>query len=89
MADETAPGPPPKDGSVFRGVVGFLCLAGGLCGFAGLYFIAIPPTNRDALMLALGIVMGWGSSVVQSEYGASTTGRKVAESALKKMEERS
>jgi drug/metabolite transporter (DMT)-like permease len=82
-------GPPPKDGNLFRGIVGLLCVVGSLIGFGGLYFIAIPPGNRDALMLALGIVFGWGSAVVQSEYGASTTGRKAAESAIKQMEGKS
>lgn len=74
--------PPPKDGSGFRATVGLLCVLGGLVGFGGLYFVQIPPGNRDALMLALGIVMGWGSAVVQSEYGASTTGRKAANAAI-------
>ncbi len=88
MSEESTIGPPPKDGSVFRGVVGLLAVCGSLCGFAGLYFVEVPTGNRDALMLALGIVFGWGSAVVQSEYGASTTGRKAAESAIKKMEGR-
>lgn len=79
-------GPPPKDGSLFRGMVGLLAIVGSLIGFGGLYFVAIPPGNRDALMLALGIVFGWGSAVVQSEYGASTTGRKAAEAAVKQIE---
>jgi hypothetical protein len=39
-------------------------------------------------MLALGLVLGWGGAVVQSEYGASATGRKAADAAVKKMEER-
>lgn len=87
MSDETSLGPPPKDGSAFRALVGLLCIVGGLCGFAGLYFVEVPAGNRDALMLALGLVMGWGSAVVQSEYGASTTGRKAADSAIKRMEQ--
>ena len=86
MTDKTSLGPPPRDGSLFRGVVGLLCIIGSLTGFAGLYFVEVPAGNRDALMLALGIVFGWGSAVVQSEYGASTTGRKAAESALKSFE---
>lgn len=86
MTDPTAPGPPPKDGSTFRGIIGLLSVIGSLIGFGGLYFIAIPAGNRDALMLALGIVFGWGSAVVQSEYGASTTGRKMAEAGLKSLE---
>lgn len=79
-------GPPPREGSLFRGLVGLLSVTGSLIGFGGLFFIAIPAGNRDALMLALGIVFGWGSAVVQSEYGASHTGRRVAESALKSLE---
>ncbi len=86
--DPSAPGPPPREGSLFRGLVGLLSVIGSLIGFAGLFFVAIPAGNRDALMLALGIVFGWGSAVVQSEYGASNTGRRVAESALKSLEGR-
>lgn len=86
MTDKTILGPPPRDGSLFRGVIGLVCVIGSLVGFGGLYFVEIPAGNRDALMLALGIVFGWGSAVVQSEYGASTTGRKVAEAGLKRME---
>ena len=83
--DETTLGPAPREGSIFRAIIGFICVIGSMIGFGGLYFVEIPPTNRDALMLALGIVFGWGSAVVQSEYGASTTGRKIAESTLDKI----
>jgi drug/metabolite transporter (DMT)-like permease len=86
--DPTAPGPPPREGSLFRGLVGLLSVTGSLIGFGGLFFIAIPAGNRDALMLALGIVFGWGSAVVQSEYGASNTGRKMADLGLRSMERR-
>ncbi|HVJ72206.1 MAG TPA: hypothetical protein VM531_11990 [Sphingomicrobium sp.] len=84
--DTTAPGPPPKDGSVFRAIIGFLALGAGIAGFGALYFIAIPDKNENALMFALGIIFQWGSSVLASEYGATTTGRRVAESAIKKIE---
>ena len=84
--DPATLGPPPKEGALFRGVVGMLAVCGGLLGFAGLYFVEVPPGNRDALMLALGIVFGWGSAVVQSEYGTSTSGRKAAEAGLRRVE---
>lgn len=87
MSEEATIGPPPKDGSVFRGIVGFVALAASIIGFGALFFVAIPPGNRDALMFALGGVFGWASSVVNSEFGASTTGRKAAESAIKKLEQ--
>lgn len=84
--DDTAIGPPPKEGSAFRAAVGFLAMVTAIIGFGALFFIEIPPGNRDALMFALGGVFGWASSVVSSEYGASTTGRRVAEASVKKLE---
>ena len=86
MSDEPTLGPPPKDGSAFRAVIGLLALAAEIGALAGLYFIEIPTGNRDALMLALGIIIGWGSSVFSSEYGASSTGRRSADATIKRME---
>jgi len=83
VTEEASPlAPPPREGSAFRAIIGVICVAGSMVGFGGLYFVEIPAGNRDALMLALGIIFGWGSAVVQSEYGASTTGRKAADAAL-------
>lgn len=70
----------------FRALIGIIAITGGLTGFLLLFFVNVPAGNRDALMLALGIVMGWGAAVIQSEYGATTTGRKVTDAAVKKME---
>lgn len=84
--DTTALGPPPEEGSLFRGVIGFIALGAGVAGFIALFFIEIPARNENALMFALGVIFGWGSSVVSSEYGVTTTGRRVAESAIKKIE---
>lgn len=74
----------PKPRETFRATIGLLCVLGGLAGLGGLYFIEIPAGNRDALMLAIGIVMGWGGSVVQNEFGGSVAGRKAAEAGIKK-----
>lgn len=76
----------PHDNSFFRSVVGLLALAAGIGGFGALFWIEIPARNENALMFALGIVFGWGSAVIASEYGATTTGRKVAESAIRRIE---
>jgi hypothetical protein len=74
------------DSGWFRGLIGLMVLVGGLGALAGLYVIDIPPGNKEPLLLAIGIVLGWGGSVISSEYGASTTGRKVAESAVRQIE---
>jgi hypothetical protein len=76
----------PHDNSLFRGIVGFLALGAGIIGFGALFWIEIPARNENALMFAMGIVFGWGSAVIASEYGATTTGRKVAESAIRNIE---
>lgn len=86
MTDETVFTPPPKEGAGFRATLGFLAVGGSLLGFGAMFFVHIPPENKDPLLLALGYIFGWGSAVMQSEYGASTTGRKMAEVAVKRAE---
>lgn len=63
----------------FRYAVGMIAVVGGLFGLVALYWIEIPTGNRDAVTLALGIVLGWGSSVINGEWGSSPAGRKAAE----------
>lgn len=65
--------------STFRYTVGMIAIMGGLAGLLGLYAFEIPVGNRDAVMLALGIVLGWGSSVINGEWGSSPAGRRAAE----------
>lgn len=77
------------DRGIFRGFIGVLVMVGGLGALAGLYVIEVPPGNKEPLLLAIGIVLGWGGNVVASEYGATTTGRKVAEQAVRTMERQS
>ncbi len=77
--------PSPKDGSGFRATIGIMCVSTGIIGLGLLFFVNIPPRNENALLLALGIVLGWGGAVVASEYGASTTGRRAADAAINNM----
>lgn len=72
--------------ALFRGLIGAAAIVGSLAALGGLYFIAVPVGNKDPLLLAIGIILGWGSSVVSSEYGASSTGRKVVDQAVKGIE---
>jgi predicted RND superfamily exporter protein len=75
-----------KDSGLFRFVIGLLAMATAIGGFAALFYVEIPARNENAIMFALGGVFGWASSVIASEYGATTTGRKVAEAAVRQVE---
>lgn len=69
--------PSSDEANWFRPLLGLFAVAAGILGLLALYFIAVPAGNMQALLLGLGIVLGWGSSVVQSEYGSTTAGRKL------------
>jgi hypothetical protein len=77
---------PKKASGVFRFIIGFVVMLTAIGGFAALFVIRVPPENKDAMMFALGSVFGWAASVVASEYGATTIGRSVAESAVRSIE---
>lgn len=77
----------PMHGNGYRYTIGLIAVIGGLAGLAGLYVLEVPERNVEALLLALGIVLGWGSAVVQGEWGSSPAGRKAAEQGLKSTKE--
>ncbi len=72
-----------RPGAVFRALLGVIALLGGLAGMAGLYFVPIPEGNREPLLLALGLVLGWGSTVIGYEFGSSPAGRKAADAGVR------
>jgi hypothetical protein len=67
----------------YRAILGITALLGGLAGMALLYFVPIPEGNREPLLLALGLVLGWGSTVIGYEFGSSPAGRKAAEAGVR------
>jgi hypothetical protein len=80
---EAAGATAPREGALYRALLGLVALVGGLMGLAGLYFVPIPEGNREPLLLALGLVLGWGSTVVGYEFGSSPAGRKAADAGVK------
>ena len=73
----------PREGGPYRILLGLVALVGGLLGLAGLYFVPIPEGNREPLLLALGLVLGWGSTVIGYEFGSSPAGRKAADAGIR------
>lgn len=74
------------DNHAFRALLGLTAVLGSLLAFGGLFFIEIPARNENALMFAMGVIFGWGSAVFASEYGSSSTARKVTEGAIRQLE---
>ena len=64
--------------TAIRAALALVALIGGLGGLAGLYFVPIPAGNREPLLLALGLVLGWGSTVIGYEFGSSPAARRAA-----------
>ena len=85
-AAEAAGAAPPREGALYRAVLGLVALVGGLMGLGGLYFVPIPEGNREPLLLALGLVLGWGSTVVGYEFGSSPAGRKAADAGVRQVD---
>lgn len=76
----------PNEGRAFRWTIGLLVMFAALGGFGALFVFKVPAENKDAMMFALGSIFGWAAAVVSSEYGSTTTGRKVADSAIRGLE---
>lgn len=73
--------------SWFRHIIGGVAIVGGLLALAGLYFVEVPEGNREPLLLAIGLVLGWGGTVIGYEFGSSPAGRKAAEAGLRRADE--
>lgn len=82
-ADTPISAAPPAEGAKHRGLIGFLALTAGMVCMFGLFFVRIPDGNKEALILAVGIVLGWGSAVINYEFGSSPSGRKAAEAGIR------
>lgn len=54
-----------------RNVVGAFAMIVAAGILAGLFLVAIPESNREVALVALGVALGWASSVVQFHFGSS------------------
>ena len=82
MDQEIASAPGRREG-YYRAALSIVALLGGLAGMGLLYFVPIPEGNREPLLLALGLVLGWGSTVIGYEFGSSPAGRRAAEAGVR------
>jgi len=69
---------PPPDRDTLKLALALVALVGGMAGAGLLFFVPIPEGNREPLLLALGLVLGWGSTVIGYEFGSSPAGRAAA-----------
>lgn len=76
-----------EERSTFRHAVGVMAVVGGFACLVPMYFVPIPEGNKEALLLAVGIVLGWGGTIVNGEWGSSPAGRAAARSGLQRAEE--
>ncbi len=80
MSQDDRPG---TDLPPFRAALAIVALAGGLIGMTALFFVPIPAGYREPLLLALGLVLGWGSTVIGYEFGSSPAGRRAADAGIR------
>ena len=66
----------------FDAALGFICVGGGFAIVAALVFVGIPEGNRDAVVFAAGLVIGWGSTVVNNRFGSSKGSDRKTEALL-------
>ncbi len=70
----------------FAWIIGIIAVAGGMGALVLLSFHPIPEGNKEALLLAIGIVLGWGGSVIASEFGSSPGGRAAASAFIRQQQ---
>lgn len=71
-----------RERHAFRQTIGIIAILGGFAATAGLFFVKVPESQIDPLLVVLGIVLGWGGNVINGEWGSSPAGRKAAERGL-------
>ena len=57
--------------NVSRNMVGAFALIVAAGIIAGLFMVAIPESNREVALVALGVALGWASAVVNFHFGSS------------------
>lgn len=63
-----------------------MAISSGIVGLIVLTFVTVPPSNQQAVFIGIGVVLSWGSTVVQSEFGGSNVGRRLGEKVVDNMQ---
>ena len=58
-------------GRVYRYLLGLGTVAGGYMLLAALFFVEVPQRNEQIVNIALGMVLGWGMTVIGFEFGGA------------------
>jgi hypothetical protein len=62
----------------FRRIIGLISVVGGIALVFTLIFFPVPERNAKEIWLAIGLILGWGGTVVTYEFGSSSGGRALA-----------
>lgn len=57
--------------SIIRFILALIAITMGGLIVGALVYVPIPESNREALLLALGLVLGWGGAVFGYYFGTS------------------
>lgn len=66
-----------KSSEMFKWVVGLTPLITSVVTVILLFFVTIPPENKDIAMALTGLIFAWGGAVVSYQFGATNPPKAV------------
>jgi putative Mn2+ efflux pump MntP len=62
----------------FRRIIGLIAVLAGISMVFTLFFVEVPGSNTEAVWGFVGLIIGWGGTVIGYEFGSSSGGRALA-----------